>query len=384
MAGGGNRPNIPSPPAVFPNRPNTLPSGPIAGGQLPNRPPVTPKNFPGAGGGGIQQPPAIRPPVVNPPNIGQINLPNINNPYIGNKNINNINVNNSVNRIGNNYAGGVNARPLPAPGSPGYRPPPYRPNWGHWNQGYWNSWNNRPGAWFAAGSAFGWLLAPGQNVAYANPYYTEPPPTQVVYDYSQPIVATAPVEDAAPTDVPIPTAAPVAAPAQPNDPAPVTDEKNDEAVRNFDAARAAFKVKDYAQALALVNAAIKLQPGDGSLHEFRGLALFATKDYQQSAATEYSVLAAGPGWNWETVKSLYDGPATYAQQLRDLESFQKANPTLGYASFLLAYHYLMLDSVPQAIAQLNNAVARTPGDELSKLLLKSLKEQNDRPLPATP
>ena len=87
-----------------------------------------------------------------------------------------------------------------------------------------------------------------------------------------------------------------------------------------------------------------------------------------------NVLAAGPGWDWQTLKAFYTDVATYTAQLRDLEQFQKSNPDKGYASLLLAYHYLTLESLDAAKKQLENAVRAEPKDQLSAQLLAALKK----------
>ncbi len=57
------------------------------------------------------------------------------------------------------------------------------------------------------------------------------------------------------------------------------------------------------------------------------------------------------------------------------------------ASFVLAYHYLTIDAMPAAMRQLENVVARSPNDNLSRLLLEALRKGDpaaDRPQPQQP
>src|SRR5262249_39773603 len=140
----------------------------------------------------------------------------------------------------------------------------------------------------------------------------------------------------------------------------------DEALEQFDSARAAFKQGDYAKAQQLVERAIELLPQDATLHEFRALTLFAQKDYQKAASAIYAVLAAGPGWTWETLAPMYSDPDTYVQQLRALEAYARANPKSSAAHFLLAYHYLVLDHAAEAVKQLQEVVKISPEDQLAK------------------
>src|SRR5262249_1105710 len=159
------------------------------------------------------------------------------------------------------------------------------------------------------------LASPGDTYVYSNPYYSQPSDTTVVVqptlDYSSPIPS------------PPPDQTPIAYPAEPevaddgslpdvtNEPPPVLSTQDtivNDANKQFDAARAAFKGGNYAKAQELTEKAIALLPSDATLHEFRALTLFAQQKFQDAAAAPYAVLAAGPGWNWETMSGLYANP----------------------------------------------------------------------------
>ena len=58
--------------------------------------------------------------------------------------------------------------------------------------------------------------------------------------------------------------------------------------------------------------------------------------------------------------TLYPDWDTYTPQVRALESYVKAHPDEAYAHFLLAYHYLVVGSMDQAIAQLKEVVRLDP------------------------
>jgi tetratricopeptide (TPR) repeat protein len=334
---------------------------------------------------------------INTGNI--INRPTINNVNntIVNQNINKNNLNLNVNK--NNY---VDNRHLSnydrygrysrygGWGANGYYYGQYHHLHSNWYHGGWNYWPYNSASWFAAGTAFGWLTSPGQTIVYQNPYYV--PTTNVVVNYSQPIPVPVPVQTQVPVEVPVEVPiigaqpakqpetlpAPTPAPAEPM-PSPEETEKEAQAKTDFDAAQEAFKAGNYPQAQELAEKAITALPGDATLHEFRALTLFAQKKYKEAASAIYAVLAAGPGWDWDTVKALYPNVGTYTTQLRALEDYQKANPNAGDVSFLLAYQYLTLDEKDAAIKQLENAVRVTPTDELSKQLLKMLKPPADAP-----
>jgi tetratricopeptide (TPR) repeat protein len=315
-------------------------------------------------------------------------------------NINNVNVNQW-----NQYNQQVNVnRPWYA-GRPGYANQPWygnRPawNWGRpwynyhygWHSGYWNYWQTRPAFWVAGGAAAASLLSPGDTFAYSNPYYEAPADTNVVVqlglDYSvaipaptgaQSLIAHPPPPDAEVLDAG--EALPTTEPPQPD----TKDETVAKANKEFDAARDAFKGGDFARAQALAEKGIELLPSDATLHEFRALTLFAQGRYKDAAATLYAVLAAGPGWGWETMRGLYPDEDTYTRQLRALEEQVRKEPNAAEARFVLAYQYLVLGTKDAAVKELKEVVRVRPEDKLSAALLKALTTPEpaaDSPAPA--
>ncbi len=237
---------------------------------------------------------------------------------------------------------------------------PYHHGWhgGYWHgywDGYWGHlWHDYPvasafaiTAWGVNALGYGWGLYP-----YANPYWA--PGTTVVYDYSQPVIA----DEGAQQD----------ASAEPTQPG----------FSEFEQAREAFAQGDYAAAQRLADAALKALPNDAVIHEFRALCQFAQADYHGAAATLNSVLAVGPGWNWETLASLYPSVETYTAQLRALERYIDDHPDAGDARFVLAYHYLTTGAKDAAIGQLREVVRLVPKDMVAKQLLDMFS-----PAPAT-
>jgi tetratricopeptide (TPR) repeat protein len=272
---------------------------------------------------------------------------------------------------------------------------PYRSYYDNWYHGGW-PWYRPVG--YAAAAGLGWLAGAG-DYAYSNPYYVEPVEAVAPeLSYAQPIViqappveVTAPVtvtqtEEAPPAAAATPTVtppAPTPAPSEPPTPAVPEDPNVRDAMAKLDEARVAFAREDYAKAQKLIEEGIKKVPGDATLHEFRALTQFAQKKYSDAAGTIYAVLAAGPGWDWDTLKTFYDSEKTYQDQLRALEAYAQANPKAADAHFLLAYHYLVLDAKDAAIKQLDAVVQLMPKDTLSAALLKVLREPppTDRPQP---
>jgi tetratricopeptide (TPR) repeat protein len=190
------------------------------------------------------------------------------------------------------------------------------------------------------------------------------------------------------TTVEEPAAAPVVAAAEEPAAAPAPAAAQEpavpkEALDRFDSARAAFKQGDYANAQKLVEQAIEILPRDAALHEFRALTLFAQKKYQEAAAAIYAVLSAGPGWTWETLAPMYANTETYTQQLRALEAYARDNPKSSAAHFLLAYHYLVLSHVSDAVKQLQDVVKLSPNDQLAKQLIQAFTKPETPPPAAT-
>jgi tetratricopeptide (TPR) repeat protein len=226
--------------------------------------------------------------------------------------------------------------------------------------------------WVTGGFTPGWL-GRGNIVIYNNPFYVVrgPTTTKVVevpvwQDYSQPLQSP-PETYAESEDVPD---------------ADLVNPAMDEAMAIFDEARSAFENEDFATALDTVDEAIALLPSDATLHEFRALCLFALKEYQQASAAIYAVLSAGPGWNWETLISLYRNPETHTQQLRALEAHVRENPKDAAAAFLLAYQYMTMGHLDAAVRKWEPVSRLLPDDELTAQLIEAFRP--DIAAPAEP
>ena len=238
--------------------------------------------------------------------------------------------------------------------------------WG-WHNPYWGGWGY--GGWGYGGWGFGLGLGMGLGwglpvwgfgsglygmgyMPYNNVYYVDNSVVGAPYDYSQPIDTVS---------------------------APAAETVADPATALFDSARALFHDGDYAGALAKTDEALKSLPNDTSLHEFRGLCLFALGRYDEAAATLYAVLSVGPGWDWTTMISLYPSVDVYTAQLRAIEDYCKANPQSASGRFVLAYHYLTEGFNDAAVRMLKQVVALKPNDSLSAKLEKQLSQPTEPP-----
>jgi hypothetical protein len=80
--------------------------------------------------------------------------------------------------------------------------------------------------------------------------------------------------------------------------------------------------------------------------------------------------------DWDSMANLYPDTATYQKQLRDLESYVKDHPKAGYAHFLLAYHYLVLDEKEGAAEELAAVLKLDSKNQLAKNLRDALTSKS--------
>ncbi len=200
------------------------------------------------------------------------------------------------------------------------------------------------GAW-----SMGTLAFDTGYYTYQNPYPAPPVETHTtVVNYTEPIAVTASNHTPETEEV-----------------AKTAQEKSTAA---FELARGNFRAGDYLAAAAAIDEAIGLNAGDHVLHEFRALNLFALGRYGDAAGVLHSVLASGPGWNWDTLIGLYDDPAQYTAQFRKLEEYVVANPESPDAHFLLGYHYLVGENLAEAHAMFDQVVALKSTDTVARQL----------------
>jgi tetratricopeptide (TPR) repeat protein len=225
--------------------------------------------------------------------------------------------------------------------------------WGGYGAGVYNYFPT-----WGMGTYSGWGLAPVATnwlySDYSNPYYAtvaaaQPAVAPAAYDYSQPINVAAAPPDAAVAD-------------------------STEQV--FSAARDSFKAGDYQRALDLADQVLKQTPNVAVVHEFRALALFALKRYDEAASVVYAVLSAGPGWNWSTLIGLYPSVDPYTDQLRALEAYAGSNQNSSSARFLLGYHYMVEGHDDLAAAQFERVTQLLPQDTLSASFVKALRKSS--------
>jgi len=143
--------------------------------------------------------------------------------------------------------------------------------------------------------------------------------------------------------------------------------------QRFQRAREAFLEGDYGKAQYRIEESIRSWPDDPVLREFRALVLFARRNYAEAAPELATVLASGPGWDWQTLRSFYPNTEAYDEQLRRLEDFVRENPGSEPGHFVLAYQYLCLDERDAAHAQLEEVLRLRPDDSIATRLMKMLE-----------
>lgn len=248
-------------------------------------------------------------------------------------------------------------------------------NWhyGSWNYGWNRHWNHyyrrpvyppigylpgyaphyhspNPVAWGVAAWTLGRLAFDLGYNSYSNPYPAPPvrTSTTTVINYTQPLSVAASREQPLPTPEALSAA-----------------EKSTAAIER---ARGEFSSGDYLASLKSTDEAISFAPGDGALHEFRALCLFALGRYGDAAGVLNPVLASGPGWDWATMAAFYLSGEVYAAQLRKLEGYVTGNAAAADARFLLGYHYMVAGHIDEAYAMFDEAATLQPADTVAAQL----------------
>lgn len=256
----------------------------------------------------------------------------------------------------------------------------HRHNHYHFHGGYYGGYRPLPGyvvyedhdndvaeaiGWGLVGWSLGKLIFDSGYQTYSNPYPAQPVQSskggQVTY--SQPITVVA--AQTAPED---------------DDASKMTEQSESHIAESQDA----FKQADYLRALEAANKAVGEAPGDGALHEYRALVLFALGKYSEAAGVLNPVLAGGPGWDWTTMIRLYNSQETYMSQLQSLEQYSAAKPDAADAHFLLGYHYMVCGHLDRANTEFAAASKLQPADSVSAQLRDLTKastnsDEEDRP-----
>lgn len=264
----------------------------------------------------------------------------------------------------------------------------YNYSWHHgcWDYGWNSSWNHRytyyqrpalyypPGyevcydspsrliPWGLASWTLGRLAYDTGYYTYRNPYVAPVVTTgTTVIRYSEPITVIAANTEPASEEI-----------------AETAAEKSAAALER---SRNAFRAGDYLAAASAAEEAISHAPGDPVLHEYRALVLFALGRYADATGVLHTVLASGPGWDWETLIGFYGEPDRYTDQFRKLEDYVVANPNSPEAHFLLGYHYMVGKNLQEAHAMFDRVVSLQPSDSVAGQLRSLLADSSAAPAP---
>ena len=199
--------------------------------------------------------------------------------------------------------------------------------------------------WGLVGWSLGKLIYDCGYQSYRNPY---PVQSVAVVNYQEPITVVA-----AKT-----------APKADDETARIT-QKSESLIAE---SQAAFKQGNYLVALESANKAIAEAPGDGALHEYRALILFALGKFSEAAGVLNPVLAGGPGWDWSTMIALYNTQEIYLSQLDALKNYSKGKPNAADARFLLGYHHMVCGHLEEAAEEFEAAAKLQPADSVSAQL----------------
>jgi tetratricopeptide (TPR) repeat protein len=199
--------------------------------------------------------------------------------------------------------------------------------------------------WGLVGWSLGKLIYDCGYQSYRNPY---PVQSVAVVNYQEPITVVA-----AKT-----------APKADDETARIT-QKSESLIAE---SQAAFKQGNYLVALESANKAIDEAPGDGALHEYRALILFALGKFSEAAGVLNPVLAGGPGWDWSTMIALYNTQEIYLSQLDALKNYSKGKPNAADARFLLGYHHMVCGHLEEAAEEFEAAAKLQPADSVSAQL----------------
>jgi hypothetical protein len=357
---------------------NKHPVNPVHPGPLSGNQPINPIHPRPGGGGGALPPKVSGNHPINPVHPGPLSGKHrsnlglgVTNPLAGKHpvrpvNNQNININKQTEIINNNVTNVTNVNNNTSVTNITNPYPVYHQGW---LKGAWTL-NQFPG-WVAGGSSTViWAAGPPPS-EFVNPFFSSTVVVQPVVVPGEKVVVVQ-----QPAVAPLPS---VYNYSQPLDltlepPAP---EIVDQAVASFDAARAAFRARDYDQAIKLADDGLGKTPNDPALHEFRAVCLFAMGRYDEAAIPMYTVLTAGPGWDWTTLCRLYADINVYTDQLRALEAYCAATPKAASARFLVASLYMTQGSNEAAANMLRQVVELQPDNRLSTQLLDLLTPKQD-------
>ncbi len=279
----------------------------------------------------------------------------------------------------------------------------YYPNW-YWPGPYYGYGYGYPYGGLSVGVGSGYFgLSVG--AAYVDPwpyYYYNPacvvystPPTYIV---EEPGYAAAPPPPRALSEPVIADdTGPLLAPANPPTPNPATTTRQPTSAttppampepdpaaqsRAADFARqgeAAFKGRDYKEAVRHWRHALLDDPSSGTLVLMLAQAHFAVGEYAQGAGAVQMGMRMLPKEKWGVVVSnfrdLYSNTQDYVDQVKELEKAVKDKSKDPALRFLVGYHYLYLNYPAEALREFKSLDEEAKNDQAMKELVKVAEEE---------
>jgi hypothetical protein len=140
------------------------------------------------------------------------------------------------------------------------------------------------------------------------------------------------------------------------------------ASREFAIASRTFSSRNYSGTLRRLNRYLERDGSDHELLQLRSLTNFMLADYKAASRDALAVTATGNVWDWPTLSSFYSSVEEYSAQFHALGKHVSANSSSAPATFLLAYHNLMLGHTDVARREFARAAELDPSNETARRL----------------
>jgi hypothetical protein len=156
------------------------------------------------------------------------------------------------------------------------------------------------------------------------------------------------------------------------------------ASREFAIASRTFATRNYTGALRRLNRYLDRNRGDRELLQLRSLTNFMLADYSAAYRDALAATSTGEVWDWPALSSLYPAIDEYTAQFHALGKQVSASPNSAQATFLLAYHNLMLGHRDVAQREFARVAELDPSNETARRLAAGEGPPQPRATPARP
>jgi hypothetical protein len=133
-----------------------------------------------------------------------------------------------------------------------------------------------------------------------------------------------------------------------------------------------------------LNWSLDRDAGDQDLLQLRSLTNFMLADYPAAYRDALTATSRGDVWDWPTLSSLYPSVDEYAAQFHALGKYVAASPNSTQATFLLAYHNMMLGHRDVARREFARVAELEPSNETARRLAAGQAPPPPGPTPAIP